>query len=110
MLSTTITYGFYILCGLLVLASGIQALLASEKLAGTLLTLGGIGFVYRQLLGIAFDYVTFVDPNSPVLKAMLGLRGGDSIIIPAYIFSFSIGAFLLATRHYQGHKGAGHTE
>ena len=102
MLSTAISYGFYILCGAMILAAGILALRASERLAGILLTLGGVGFIYRQLLGIAFDYVTFVDPGSHVIKALLGLRGADGIVIPAYILSFSIGALILARRHLQG--------
>ena len=96
------TYGFYILCGVLILAAGVLALRAAERLAGMLLILGGAGFVYRQLLGIAFDYVTFVDPASPIIKALLGLRGADGIVIPAYILSFSVGTFILARRHSQG--------
>ena len=99
-----VNYTFYVICGLFIVLAGVQALRAGERLPGILLLIGGIGFVYRQALGIVFDYTHFVNPaSSSWLGALLKLRDLDGIIIPIYLFAFSAGALLIADRYKRAH-------
>ena len=103
-----VSYTFYVICGLFIVLAGVQALRAGEKLPGILLLVGGTGFVYRQALGIVFDYTHFVNPSSSGwLGVLLKLRNLDGIIIPIYLFAFSAGTLLIADRYKRAHGGRG---